>query len=310
VYAVTRAGALRTLLRTPGAFYLHDVARDGRVLASEEKSSMGIRYMAAGAAQEEDLSWLDASLLRDLSADGHTILFTENGEASAAEGSIYLRNADGSPAVRLGSGIGWALSPDAKLVLASARGGGGLSIMPTGPGATQPLKGDVRIGSDAAWLPDGRHVLYAGDDGKGKMRLYLQELSGEPRPISASGEVDGFTLSPDGSTVAVTLDRHPLLIKIAGGPAQPLPSGQYYEFPIAWSDDGRSVFMADMGAVGSRISQVDVATGTRTPWKTLLPSDSAGVTTVRFVRMRHDGRSYAYSYVRRLSQLFIISGLK
>jgi hypothetical protein len=310
VYAVTRAGVLRTLLRTPGAFYLHDVARDGRVLASEEKSSTGIRYMAPGAAQEEDLSWLDASLLRDLSADSHTILFTENGEASADGSSIYLRNGDGTPAVRLGSGVGWALSPDSKSVLARVRGQATASIMPTGPGVTQPLKGDVRIGTDAAWFPDGRRVLYAGDDGKGKMRLYVQELSGEPRPISPSGEVDGFTLSPDGSTVAVTLDRRPLLIKISGGPAQPLPSGKYYEFPIAWSDDGRSVFMADMGVVGSRISRVDVATGTRTPWKTLLPSDSAGVTTVRFVRIRNDGRSYAYSYVRRLSQLFVISGLK
>lgn len=310
VYAVTRAGALRTLLRTPGAFYLHDVAHDGRALASEEKASTGIRYMAAGAAQEEDLSWLDASLLRDLSADGHTILFTENGEASADGSSMYLRNGDGTPAVRLGSGIGWALSPDGKSVLARVRGKTGVSIMPTGPGATQPLKGDVRIGTDAAWLPDGRHVLYAGDDGKGKMRLYVQELSGEPRPISASGEVDGFAVSPDGGTVALTLDRKPMLIKISGGGPAPFPSGKYYEFPIAWSDDGKSVFMADMGTVGAAISRVDVATGTRTPWKTLLPSDSAGVTTVRFVRIRHDGRTYAYSYVRRLSQLFVISGLK
>jgi hypothetical protein len=68
--------------------------------------------------------------------------------------------------------------------------------------------------------------------------------------------------------------------------------------------------MADMGVIGAIVSRVDVATGARTPWKTLLPSDSAGVTSVRFVRIRHDGRSYAYSYVRRLSQLFIISGLK
>jgi hypothetical protein len=309
LYAVTRAGALRTLLRTPGAFYLHDVAHDGRVLASEEKPSIGIRYMAPGADREEDLSWLDASSLRDLSADGRTILFTENGEASADGSSIYLRNGDGTPAVRLGSGVGWALSPDGKSVLARVRGQTGVSVMPTGAGAPQRLKGDVRIGTDAAWLADGRHVVYAGDDNQGKMRLYLQDLSGEPRPISPSGEVDGFAVSPDGSTVALTLDRKPMLIKLSDGTPRPLPSGKYYELPIAWSSDGKSVFMADM-LVGSEISRLDVATGARTPWKTLLPSDSAGVTRVTTVRMIDDGRSYAYSYVRRLSQLFVITGLK
>jgi Tol biopolymer transport system component len=309
VYAVTRAGVLRTLLRTPGGFYLHDVAPDGRVLASEEKPSMGIRYMAPGADREEDLSWLDASSLRDLSADGRTILFTENGEASADGSSIYLRKGDGTPAVRLGSGVGWALSPDGKSVLASVRGQTGVSVMPTGPGATQRLKGDVRIESEAVWLADGHRVVYAGDDNQGKMRLYLQDLSGEPRPISPSGEVDGFSVSPDGSTVALTLDRKPMLLKLTDGTSQPLPSGKYYEVPIVWSSDGQSVFMADM-LVGAAISRVDVPTGARTAWKTLLPSDSAGVTRVTTVRMRDDGRSYAYSYVRRLSQLFVISGLK
>jgi Tol biopolymer transport system component len=308
VYAVTRAGVLRTLLRTPGGFYLHDVAPDGRVLASEEKPSMGIRYMAPGADREEDLSWLDASSLRDLSADGRTILFTENGEASADGSSIYLRKGDGTPAVRLGSGVGWALSPDGKSVLASVRGQTGVSVMPTGPGATQRLKGDVRIESEAVWLADGHRVVYAGDDNQGKMRLYLQDLSGEPRPISPSGEVDGFSVSPDGSTVALTLDRKPMLLKLTDGTSQPLPSGKYYEVPIVWSSDGQSVFMADM-LVGAAISRVDVPTGARTAWKTLLPSDSAGVTRVTTVRMRDDGRSYAYSYVRRLSQLFVISGL-
>jgi Tol biopolymer transport system component len=309
VYAVTRAGVLRTLLRTPGGFYLHDVAPDGRVLASEEKPSMGIRYMAPGADREEDLSWLDASSLRDLSADGRTILFTENGEASADGSSIYLRKGDGTPAVRLGSGVGWALSPDGKSVLASVRGQTGVSVMPTGPGATQRLKGDVRIESEAVWRADGHRVVYAGDDNQGKMRLYLQDLSGEPRPISPSGEVDGFSVSPDGSTVALTLDRKPMLLKLTDGTSQPLPSGKYYEVPIVWSSDGQSVFMADM-LVGAAISRVDVPTGARTAWKTLLPSDSAGVTRVTTVRMRDDGRSYAYSYVRRLSQLFVISGLK
>ena len=38
------------------------------------------------------------------------------GEAGGAKGSVYLRQTDGSPPVRLGDGIAWTLSADAKWV--------------------------------------------------------------------------------------------------------------------------------------------------------------------------------------------------
>jgi Tol biopolymer transport system component len=181
--------------------------------------------------------------------------------------------------------------------------------MPTGPGPTQELKGGIRVRTQAVWMPDGRHVLFGGDDGQGKVRLYLQDLGGEPHAISPSSELDGFAVSPDGTTIAATLDRQPVLIKIGGGAPQPLPGGKYYERPVAWTLDGRSLFVSDT-VLATTISRVDIASGARTPWKTLLPSDSAGVTAVGFVSIREDGRSYAYSYIRRLSQLFVISGLR
>jgi hypothetical protein len=58
------------------------------------------------------------------------------------------------------------------------------------------------------------------------------------------------------------------------------------------------------------IDRVVIATGARTPWKTLVPSDGAGVTSVLAVRVLDDGRVYAYSYQRVLSQLFVMSGLR
>jgi hypothetical protein len=43
---------------------------------------------------------------------------------------------------------------------------------------------------------------------------------------------------------------------------------------------------------------------------TLLPSDQVGVTTVMTVRMTPDGKSYAYTSERALSELFLVSGAK
>ena len=41
-----------------------------------------------------------------------------------------------------------------------------------------------------------------------------------------------------------------------------------------------------------------------------LPADAAGVTQIAFVIPTPDGRSYVYSYLRLLSYLYVVQGLK
>jgi hypothetical protein len=43
---------------------------------------------------------------------------------------------------------------------------------------------------------------------------------------------------------------------------------------------------------------------------TLAPADSAGVTAIINVRMTGDGKSYAYSFDRELSDLFLVEGVR
>jgi hypothetical protein len=58
------------------------------------------------------------------------------------------------------------------------------------------------------------------------------------------------------------------------------------------------------------VTLVDVATGASTPWKVIEPSDPAGVHAVARVYPTPDGRGYAYSFVRILSTLLEVKGLK
>ena len=52
-------------------------------------------------------------------------------------------------------------------------------------------------------------------------------------------------------------------------------------------------------------------TGERVLWKTLSPSDPVGVEELRgTVSITPDGQSYCYSYMRRLGDLFVVTGLK
>src|SRR5438445_494758 len=77
--------------------------------------------LAPGETKERDLSWLDVTYTRGMSDDGRTVLLGEGGFGGGANGSIYLRKTDGSPAIRLGDGYPISLSPDGKWALTRLR---------------------------------------------------------------------------------------------------------------------------------------------------------------------------------------------
>src|SRR4026209_2073381 len=73
----------------------------------------------------------------------------------------------------------------------------------------------------------------------------------------------------------------------------------------------RYVFLKASGEFGVNVFRVDVATGHAEVWRTLAPSDVAGVRYPTYsLAMTPDGQSYCYSYGRRLSALFVVNGLK
>jgi hypothetical protein len=61
-----------------------------------------------GEAQDRDLSWLDWGWAAELSADGKTFLFGEQGEGAGLEYSAYIRGTNGSPPVLLGKGAAFS----------------------------------------------------------------------------------------------------------------------------------------------------------------------------------------------------------
>ncbi|HWC65504.1 MAG TPA: protein kinase, partial [Thermoanaerobaculia bacterium] len=116
IWAVTLSGETRMLLRTPGELTIHDVSKDGGALVTSDNGKVGIVGLPPGQEKERDLSLLDWSRVCDLSPDGKTVLFDESGEGSGANGGVFIRRTDGSPAIRLGDGRAEAFSPDGKWV--------------------------------------------------------------------------------------------------------------------------------------------------------------------------------------------------
>ncbi len=182
MYAVTLAGKRRVALESAGGLTIHDVARDGRWLATRDDQRSGIMVHTPESRDDRDLSWLDLSEAAILSQDGRTVVFCE---ASAPMGNDYavgLRKTDGSPVVRLGDGTPTDLSSDGKSVLAVvASTPPQVVIYPTGAGEPRRLdRGKLENIESAQWFPNGDSVLICGNEPGRATRFYVQNLAGAP----------------------------------------------------------------------------------------------------------------------------------
>ncbi|MGA7444534.1 MAG: hypothetical protein WBW82_20320, partial [Candidatus Sulfotelmatobacter sp.] len=312
--AVTLSGKERLLAREPGTLTLQDVARDGRVLITRDVPRVGMVGLTAGTTKERDLSWLDWSAPKDLSLDGKQLLFTESGEAGGENYSTYIRGTDGSAAVRLGDGLSFALSPDQKWVLTGLpKPPVQFNLAPTGAGETRQLTHDQINRFWARWFPDGKHILFSADEAGKGVRLYVQDVSGSPpKPITAEG-VNGslIAISPDGKQIAlIAPDQKPSLLTLDTGELRPIPGMTAGEAPIAWTSDGRSLFIYRLGEVPATVNRLDLATGRKQLWKQLVPPDVSGVTDISSVLITPDGNNYVYEYGRTLSDLYLVNDLK
>ncbi len=313
LYAVDLAGKVRLLARVPGELTLLDVGREGTVLLTRGNDRAGMIGLAPGETKERDLSWLDWSVPGALSPDGKQILFQEAGEGGGPKYAVYIRKTDGSPAIRLGEGSGMALSPDGKWALARPNTNPSpLSLLPTGVGEMRQVKDDGLNHTGAAWLPDGDHIVFSGIEAGHGMRLYVESLSdGKAKAITGEGVGPNLVLSPKGDLVAdIGPDRKIYLYPVAGGDPRLLPGAEPSELPTGWSADGSEVFVILRGEIPARVFRIDIATGKRTLWKSVEPADSAGIDTIGRVNLSLDTKSYVYSYVRTLSDLYMVEGLK
>ena len=314
LHAVDLSGRERLLARVPAALTLFDSARDGRVLLKREIARTEIKGHIAGDSQERELSWFDSSLPAALSADGKLLLFAEVGEAGGANYGVYLRGTDGSAAIKLGDGNPQALSPDGKWALCITHTSPEqIYMLPTKAGASRAVTNDGIDHIGATWHPDGKRIVFSGTEPGHAMRIYVQDLEGgKPKPISPEGGGNvGVFVSPDGKFASgFGPDGKRWLFPIDEGEARPIPGLQPNDGLDGWSEDGRSIFVHNRAGLPCIVSRVDLATGKRTPWKQIAPADAAGVDSAGGIQLTPDAKSFVYSYVRTLSDLYVVEGLK
>ena len=315
VHAVTRTGRIRDVLVTPGSLTIQDISRDGRVLLVETDVRLGAFGLFPGETKERDVSGFEWSWGPRLSPDAKTILFTEQGQAGGPGYSVFVRKADGSPPVRLGEGAGMAVSPDGKWVLTGRvrTSPTTLVLLPTGAGQPRTFPKDSidHTLSFTAFLPDGKGVVYVGNEPGKAQRVFLQDLAGgAARPVTPEGTTADL-LSPDGKLLLTRSPQGFALTPLAGGAPTPLKGFETQDRPVGWAADGRSVYVGTTEReLPARVFRVDLATGARELWKEFIPGDPTGISRLGVSSVSADGRTMLFSYAHRLADLYVAEGLK
>jgi Tol biopolymer transport system component len=311
---VTLAGKSRLITRFAGLATLLDVG-GGRALVIDDNGRNMIFARAPGENRERNLSWHNDSTVADLSRDGRVVLFNETIYGGGPNFGIYLRRTDGSPAVRLGDGFGFGLSPDGQWVLAFTSRGRRLELvlLPTRAGEPRRIaEGLPAAFHGAAWLPNSRGFVFSGSSRGEGARLYLQDIDGgPPRPITeAAADLRAPVLSPDGRTLAaLDADGTIALRPVDGGEIRTLTGVEEGELPIQWSEDGKSLYVYPPQRMPIEIFQVTLAGGRRL-LKEIVLDDTTGLEGRFVVTMTPDARAYAYSFYRHSHELYLVEGLK
>lgn len=308
---VTLDGKVRNIANVPGGMWLQD--RFGNMgLMVTHQIRIGIRGIEPGGKQERELGWLGWSGMRDLTPDGKYILFDEQGDGGGPNYSVFMRNTDGSPPVRIGEGLGLALSADAQWAITQPATGGPLSLVPTGAGVARVLTHDHISYSGAKFLSDSKRLLAIGIEPSHAMRDYFIDLKdGNVSPATPEGVV-GLSLSPDSRNVLVrNADGKYGLFPVDGGDVRLLPALDASYSITGWAPDGSLYARRNTNReVMAQMYKVNIATGKVDPWKTFGPNLQSGVMAVSAPRFSKDGTAYAYVYVQDVAEAYVMRGLK
>ena len=110
-------------------------------------------------------------------------------------------------------------------------------------------------------------------------RSYVQNLNGgPPTPLTPGGHLGGFTRLKGTLGAAIGDDLSGISIIPDGRRAVPMVRGsQNGDRPVAWTNDDKALWIFRRYEVPLQIVRLDIATGNRQNWRTLVPSDGTGV---------------------------------
>ena len=193
-----------------------------------------------------------------------------------------------------------------------------LDLTPTGAGEIKHVRvPGIVAHEDAGFLADGAHIFVTGRDASGKRATWLTDLEGKdarPLPLPAGRILRFNTFSPDGARFVASCPEGTYgscFYDTLTGTPTPVPGTQKSWVAIATDRKGRLYYREETKDQPDTLVRLDLATGKLTRLSELAPhGDRAGFFGLLSVKVAGDGEAWAFTFLRRLSNLHVVTGLK
>ncbi len=308
LYAVSRAGKQRLLLRPPGGLYLEDVdAGQNMLLTHNERRYEVISKQSDGSTRR--WSWAQILMAASISHDGKLAVIGDWDGSAGIEYGVYLQKTDGSPPILLGSGVAGDLSPDNKWVTSILPSDTSkVQILPTGVGEMKLVTAPNFHYRTANWTGDGKRLVVRGSDGDRPLRVWVQDLSGgAPRPITPEG-IDGRFVTLEREDYVVSRDPGGALqlYSLLGEAPKPIPGSSGADQIVGASPATDWLYVtADLYAVPLNLQKLNVRSGAREKFITVSPVDPSGIVLFFTPIFTPDEKNSLYTQMRDFSTLYV-----
>jgi hypothetical protein len=305
VQLISLSGARTTVMNLPGSVTVHDIDHHGRWLLDTHEERADVVASVKGSPPRL-LAHQSFSLATALSPKGDLLAFSESGPGRLR---ACLRRLSDNSIVELGPGLPTAFSADARYVLTLAAGSGSVTLLPTGVGDPKTLPGiRSEIVDFGAFSPDGRAVAFIETQKEGRVRVFVQNIDGEPSQttlFSGKAPWSGVIFNGDSKGVITAISNDGLsVLPLDGGKAKPIPGTLALDLPIRVGDR-KTLYLQRLEDLPGRMYAVNMATGQRTVAFETAAADPAGVIGYGPGAVTSDGRTWAMTVHRHLSRLMI-----
>jgi len=305
--AVSLNGRERIVYNSSGWLELLDIASDGRVLMMGQTPTSWIVYDPQRAL---DASVGDWATIADVSPDGSQLLIYEWGASQEGRQAASLRDTVRGGTKHVGEGKPLALSPDGQWVLAVRLASNPeLVLYPVKSGQERRLTSPGVAAFRSGLWQDNKNVIFVGEAADGAIRSYIQPIDGGPaRPIAGPG-VWVALVSPERQELAA-LGRGGAYYRLSidGVRLPPFRGLEDDDELLQWGRDG-VLYVRGRGENSIHLFRVDLVTGRRTRWKSLMVPDPVGLVGIGNIKITPDGNTLVYNYWKALGDLYWFEGL-
>ena len=120
--------------------------------------------------------------------------------------------------------------------------------------------------------------------------------------------LDHVAVSADGRKIAGWVGQKTEIIDLTARTMQDVLPGRF-TLPIAWSADGKNLFVTTMGHPDYSIIKLDPTTERSTSWRMIVPQRTDAFMGLSAVVAAPDADAYAYSAEVNLSRVYVVSGV-